>query len=451
MHTASLSISTSDTQKMERRRKVIVSSFIGTVLEWYDFYIYGTAATIVFGALFFPNLDPTSGMLASFAAYGIGFFLKPVGGVILSRFGDTIGRKKVMVVSLVTMGLATGSVGLLPTYNEIGVWAPILLVFLRLVQSIGAGAEYGGALTMIAEFSGKQKRGFLASLPALGVSLGILLGTGMFAALSTMQQEAFMAWGWRIPFLIGFTLAAVGLYMRLQAQETPAFEQLKQADRILRSPFTHVLKHEWRRLVIAAGARSAEAVGAQLFNVFAIAYCTKTLGMAPSVGLTGVMAANFIGLLVIPIGGLLSDRFGRKQVFLPSLIFLAAFAFPFFWLLDTKQPMLVLVAFVLAYGFGVKMIFATSGAYLTELFDVRTRSTGVTFARTISDPIAGMTPLIATALYAWSGAYWSVALFLIGFVGLAFACVAIGPETRTVEMADFADDSAGAVAAKRRR
>ena len=418
----------------ERQRKVIASSFVGTVLEWYDFYIYGTAATIVFGPLFFPDLEPTTGMLASFAAYGIGFFLKPVGGVILSRFGDTIGRKKVMVISLVTMGISTGAVGMLPTYAQIGLWAPLLLILLRLVQSIGAGAEYGGAVTMIAEFSEKNKRGFLASLPALGVSLGILAGTAMYAALSTMPKEAFMSWGWRIPFLIGFTLAGVGLYIRLQVHETPAFEKLKREQRILTSPVSYVLRHEWRRLLIAAGARSADAVGGQLFNVFAISYCTKTLGMPPSVGLTGVMLANFVGLGVIPLVGLACDRFGRKPVYLVGLAFLGAFAFPFFRLLETRQPFFVYMALILAYGVGVKIILSASGAYLTELFDVRTRSTGITFARTISDPLAGMTPLIATALFAWSGAYWSAAVFLMTFVGLAFVSVAVGPETRSTDM-----------------
>lgn len=442
MPTNVLPNSPSEPASPEHQHKVVVSSFVGTVLEWYDFYIYGTAATIVFGPLFFPNLDATTGMLASFAAYGVGFFLKPVGGVILSRFGDTIGRKRVMVISLVTMGIATGSVGLLPTYAQIGLWAPLLLVFLRLVQSIGAGAEYGGAVTMIAEFSGQQKRGLLASLPALGVSLGILAGTAMFAVLSTMPQEAFMQWGWRVPFLVGLTLAAVGLYMRLQVHESPAFEKLKLEQRILASPFSHVLKHEWRRLLIAAGARSADAVGGQLFNVFAIGYCTKTLGMPPSVGLTGVMLANLVGLGVIPVVGLLCDHLGRKPVYLAGLAFLATFAFPFFWLLETRQPILVFLALVLAYGLGVKTILSASGAYLTELFDVRTRSTGVTFARTISDPIAGMTPLIATALFAWSGAYWSVAVFLIVFVGVAFISVAVGPETRSVNMAQVETDAA---------
>ncbi len=416
------------------RRKVVVSSFIGTVLEWYDFYIYGTAATLVFDTLFFPNLDPANATLAAFAAYGIGFFLKPVGGVILSRFGDTLGRKKVLVASLVMMGIATGCIGLLPTYAAIGVWAPILLVALRLVQSIGAGAEFGGAITMIAEFSTPRQRGLLTSLPALGVSLGILIGTAMFAALSTMPREQFLQWGWRIPFLLGFLLAIVGIFMRMQVQETPAFERLKRTARIHPAPFSDVVRRQWKRLLIAAGARSADAVGGQLFNVFAISYCIKTLGLPASVGLTGVMLANLIGLAVIPLTGLLCDRFGRKPVYLAGLTLMAAFAFPFFWLANTKQPMLIYLALAIEYGIGVKVILATSGAYLAEIFDVRSRSTGVTLARTISDPLAGLTPLIATALLVWTGSYISVAGFLLLVVLIALTAVALGPETQKADI-----------------
>jgi MHS family shikimate/dehydroshikimate transporter-like MFS transporter len=419
----------------DHRRKVVLSSFVGTVLEWYDFYIYGTAATVVFGPLFFPNLDPTNATLAAFAAYGIGFFLKPVGGVILSRFGDTVGRKKVLVLSLVMMGLATGCIGLLPTYGEIGVLAPILLVALRLIQSIGAGAEFGGAITMIAEFSEPRQRGLLASLPALGVSLGILIGTAMFAGLSMLPQQDFMLWGWRIPFLIGFSLALVGIFMRLQVQESPAFEELKRRQLVHHAPLSDVVRRQWRRLLSAAGARSADAVGGQLFNVFAISYCTKTLALPASVGLTGVMLANLVGLGVIPLSGMLCDRLGRKPVYLGGLAFLAAFSFPFFWLANTREPWLIYLALILAYGVGVKVILATSGAYLTEMFDVRTRSTGVTLARTISDPLAGLTPLIATALLASTGAYWSVALFFLLFIILAFVAVALGPETQQVDIA----------------
>ncbi|QSE86739.1 MHS family MFS transporter (plasmid) [Rhodococcus koreensis] len=412
------------------QRKAVASSVVGTVLEWYDFYIYGTAATLVLGKLFFPDLSPLAGMLAAFATYGIGFFFKPVGGIILSRFGDTFGRKRVMILSLVAMGLATGAVGLLPTYEAIGVAAPVLLVLLRLIQSIGAGAEYGGAITLVSEYSTDKRRGLMASLPAMGVSLGILMGTGMFALLSLMPDDKFESWGWRIPFLIGFSLVAVGLYIRTQVDETPEFEKLKEENRIVKAPLRWLWSEQRRNLLIAAGARSADAVGGQLFNVFAIAYSTSYLDLPKHVGLTGVMAANLVGLVVIPFTGSIADKYGRRPVYLGGLAFLALFTFPFFWMVNTESYLLVVVALVLAYGFGVKVILSVSGAYLAELFDTRVRSSAVTTARTASDPIAGLTPLIATSLLAAAGSYWAVALFFLGFVLLAFYCVFIGPETQ---------------------
>ncbi|MEW1808762.1 MFS transporter [Pseudarthrobacter sp. NPDC080039] len=414
-------------------RKAVTASVVGTVLEWYDFYIYGTAATLVLGKLFFPAINPTAATLAAFATYGIGFFLKPVGGVVLSRFGDRYGRKRVMIISLIVMGLATGGVGLLPTYAQIGIGAPILLVLLRLLQSIGAGAEYGSAITMVAEFSSNRRRGLLASLPALGVSLGILLGTGIFALLSLLPQEAFQSWGWRVPFILGLSLVGVGLYMRLRVPESPEFAELTAENKIVKAPIKHLWKTQRRNLFLAAGARSADAVGGQLYNVFAITYCTEFLKLPAYVGLTGVMAANFVGLAVIPLAGVLCDRFGRRPVYLSGLAFLALFAFPFFWMLETREFPLVVIALVLAYGLGVKVILSTSGAYLAELFDAKVRNSAVTLARTASDPIAGVTPLIATALLAATASYWSVSVFLLVFLAIAFLCVYIGPETRPNE------------------
>lgn len=422
-------------------RKAVVSSAIGTVLEWYDFYIYGTAATLVLGKLFFPSLSPVAASLAAFVTYGIGFFFKPVGGIILSKFGDTIGRKRVMIITLVGMGLATGAIGVLPTYRTIGVLAPILLVLLRLVQSIGAGAEYGGAITLVAEYASTRRRGLMASLPAMGVSLGVMLGTGIFSLLAMMSTEAFNAWGWRIPFLIGFALVFLGLYTRTQVEETPAFEKLQAEDQVVKSPLRYLWRHERRNLLIGAGARSADAVGGQLFIVFAIAYCTTYLHLPASTGLLGVAIANVVGLAVIPLTGLICDRFGRRPVYLAGLTFLALFIFPFFWMLNTKSFPLIVIALALAYGVGVKIILSVSGAYLAELFDTRVRSSGVTAARTASDPLAGLTPLIATAMLTAAG-YWSVALFTMVFTLIAFVCVYAGPKAKAAIIAGVDDDRA---------
>ncbi|MTD54490.1 MFS transporter [Amycolatopsis pithecellobii] len=418
----------SPTTDKRGRTRAVASNLIGTVLEWYDFYVYGTATSLALGTLFFPSVSAVAGTLAAFATYAIGFVLRPVAGVVLARWGDVIGRKNVMVICLILMGIATGGIGLLPTYTKVGVLAPILLVVLRLVQSIGAGAEYGTAITMSAEYSTARRRGLLASMPALGVSLGILLGTGVFATLSGLGKTEFLAWGWRIPFLIGFLLVFVGLYIRLRVDESPEFTALKKTGTVVRNPIRELLRTHRKRVVLAALARSTDAVGSQIFNVFAISYCTSSLKMPAAPALTGVMAGNLVGLLVIPLAGRCADRWGRRPVFLTGLFSVAVFGFPFFWLLQTRNPLLVVVALVLVYGIGVKIALSVSGAYLAEMFEPRVRNSGVNLARSASDPIAGFTPLIATGLLAVAG-YWAVGVLVVGTALISAAAVIAGPET----------------------
>jgi MFS family permease len=415
------------------RTRAIASNLIGTVLEWYDFYIYGTATALAFGSLFFPSSSALAGTLAAFATYAIGFVLRPIAGVVLARWGDTVGRKNVMVLCLVLMGLATGGIGLLPTYSQIGVLAPILLVLLRLIQSIGAGAEYGTAITMSAEYADDRRRGLLSSTPALGVSLGILLGTGVFSALSGLPEEAFLAWGWRVPFLIGFALVFVGLYIRLRVDESPEFRRLEQAGDVARRPMRELLRTHPRHVVLAAVARATDAVGGQVFNVFAITYCTVELGMPAGTALTGIMVANLVGLAVIPLAGQWADHWGRRPVFLTGLLLVAAATFPFFWLLQTRNPVLVVLALVVVYGIGVKIALSVSGAYLAEMFEPRVRNSGVNLARTASDPLAGLTPLIATGLLAAAGSYWAVAVFVVVTALASAAAVLASPDRERVD------------------
>jgi MFS family permease len=396
-----------------KRKRAIRANLIGTVLEWYDFYIYGTATALAFGPLFFPSVDPVTGAFSAFATYAIGFVIRPIAGIYLARWGDTIGRKKVMVICLMLMGIATGLIGVLPTYSQVGMLAPVLLLALRLVQSIGAGAEYGTAVTMSSEFSRPGRRAFAASTPALGVSLGVLLGTGVFAILGSLPRDVFLSWGWRVPFLIGFALVFVGLYIRLRVDESPEFVQLQSGAAVVRAPLRELLRSHRRNVTLASLARASDAVGSQIFNVFTISYTTTQLGMDPGPALTGVMVANLAGLLVIPAAGRLADRFGFKPVFLVGLTVLTVGAFPFFWLLDTRDPVLVVLALLVMYGGGVKIVLSVSGVYLSSMFEARVRNTGVNFARSLSDPLAGFTPLIATSLLVLSGgASWTLGGFV---------------------------------------
>ncbi|HWD01954.1 MAG TPA: MFS transporter [Amycolatopsis sp.] len=432
------------------RTRAIASSLIGTVLEWYDFYIYGTATSLAFGTLFFPSSSALAGTLAAFATYAIGFVLRPVAGVVLARWGDTIGRKNVMVICLVLMGIATGCIGLLPTHAQVGALAPILLVFLRLLQSIGAGAEYGTAITMSAEYATGRRRGLLASTPAFGVCLGIMLGTGVFTALSGLPKQAFLEWGWRIPFFVGFVLVLIGLYIRLRVDESPEFTELKRTGAVARSPIRELLRTHRKHTLLAAVARSTDAVGGQILNVFVISYCTSKLGMPAATALAGVTIAQFAALIVIPLAGRAADKWGRRPVFLTGLLFVAAYSFPFFWLLMTRDPVIVVVAVVL-FGIGVDIALSVSGAYLAEMFDPQVRNSGVTLARTAADPLAGFTPLIATALLALAGSYWGVGVFVVATALASATAVFFSPETRESAPRDHqategrADRSAGAV------
>ncbi|HWD80029.1 MAG TPA: MFS transporter [Kribbella sp.] len=412
------------------RRRAVAANLIGTVLEWYDFYIYGTATALVFAPLFFPAGNASAGTLAAFATYAIGFVFRPVAGMVLARWGDTIGRKRLLIFCLVLMGTSTGAIGLLPTYHQAGLFAPILLVVLRLLQSLGAGAEYGTAVTMTSEHSTAERRGLVSTVPALGVALGVMLGTGVVTLVTELPREDFLGWGWRLPFLVGFCLVFVGLYFRLHVEESPEFKRLRDSGTVAPSPLRELFRARRRHLVLAALARSTEAVCAQLFNVFAISYCTGHLGMSAGPALTGVLLGNVFGLAVIPLSGHLADRVGRRPVFLFGLLFIAAFAFPFFWLLQSRNPLAVVLALVLAYGLGVKVILAVSGAYLSEMFEPHIRNTGVNVARSISDPLGGFTPLIASALVAATGSYWLIGVLLLAIALTSAGAVAASPETR---------------------
>ena len=417
--------------------QVIGASVIGTIMEWYDFFIFAAAAALVFPALFFPEREPLTGTLLAFGTYGLGFFARPVGGIIFGNLGDKIGRKTVLVITLLLMGIATTLIGVLPTFERLGLWAAVLLIALRILQGLGAGAEFGGAVIMAAEYSPQGKRGLYASLPCTGVAIGLLLSSGVFSLFAALPEEQFLAWGWRVPFLLSIVVVAVGLYVRLRILETPVFSQVKETDTVIETPVLEVVRSQPRNLLVAIGARFSENGNAYIIQTFTLTYVATQLGMSDNVALRGVLIASAIGIFTIPLFGALSDRVGRRPVYMFGSAFLALFSFPFFWLLNTETSVLIWLAIVLANSVGVYSMFSPQAAYFAELFDTRVRYSGLALAREVSAPLAGgIAPFIATYLLSRTGTYWPIALYMIVLALISLVALAFGPETYRRRMSE---------------
>ena len=383
-------------------RRVVAASFIGTTIEWYDFFLYGTAAALVFGDLFFPGSTPLIGTLSAFGTFAVGFAARPLGGVIFGHFGDRIGRKTMLVLSLMIMGVATFLIGCLPTHASIGIAAPILLVLLRFAQGIGVGGEWGGAVLMAVESAPKGKRGLFGAFPQMGVPAGLLLSTVVFTVVQNMTSEdQFMAWGWRIPFLVSIVLVAVGLFVRLALAESPAFKAVKESKAEVDIPFVEVVKTHKRDVLTAMGMRIAENGTFYVLTVFVLAYGEETLKLGKNTMLTGVIIAAALGFSTIPLYGRLSDAVGRKKLYMSGAVFSLLFAFPFFWLVDTKEPALIWLAIVLGINIGHDLMYGPQGAYFSELFGTRVRYTGASVGYQLASVFAGgFAPLISVALLA---------------------------------------------------
>jgi metabolite-proton symporter len=411
-------------------RRVVIASFIGTTIEWYDFFLYGTAAALVFNKLFFPNFDALAGTMAAFATYAVGFFARPLGGIVFGHYGDKIGRKSMLVTTLMLMGVATVLIGLLPTYEQIGVAAPILLVTLRFVQGFGVGGEWGGAVLMAVEHGHESKRGFHASWVQAGVPVGLLLANGVFHLASSMDEKAFLAWGWRIPFLLGILLLGVGMFIRLKIMESPIFTEAKAADPGPKVPILAVLRDHPRNVVLAMGARFAENAFFYIFTVLVLSYGSQQLGMAKGSLLNAVLLGSAVQLIAIPYFGALSDKLGRRPVYLGGALFLTAFAFPFFWMLETRQTGLVMAAVVIGL-IGHAAMYGPQAAFFSELFGTRVRYSGASLGYQLASPLAGgLAPLIATALLEHSGGKpWPVATYLIVMAAITLVSVWLVEET----------------------
>jgi metabolite-proton symporter len=426
-------------------RRVAFASCIGATIEWYDFFLYGVVTPLVFNKLFFPNFDPLVGTLLAYGTFFVGFVSRPIGGIIFGHYGDRIGRKAVLVLTLLIMGVATFLIGILPTYQSVGVWAPVLLLVLRVLQGLGIGGEWGGAVLMAVEHSPEGRRGFYGSWPQIGVPAGLLLSSGIVALLSMMPDQAFLDWGWRIAFLFSAILVAVGLYIRLTILETPAFAQIKEAGSEAKVPFLELLRGHRRNILLGLGARFIEGVTFNTFGVFSIAYVTTVLGLPRQTALTAVILASAIMIAMLPVCGMLSDRFGRRLVFGGGAILIALLVVPAFAVMNTRETGLIWLMVALLLGVIYPLIYGPQAALFSELFDTRVRYTGISFVYQFSGIFAsGLTPLVATELLRiGEKAPWYLAAYIVMVALISAACVALMPETHRRDMSvDEATDSA---------
>jgi metabolite-proton symporter len=395
--------------------RVLIASLVGSSIEWFDYFLYGTMAALVFNQLFFVNEDPTVGLLLAYASFALSFFIRPFGGIIFSHIGDRIGRKKTLVLTLSLMGAATFAMGILPTYQAIGVAAPIILIALRLIQGLGIGGEWGGALLLATEYAPPERRGFFGSIPQMGVTIGMVMGTLALWLMSLLPEQQFMSWGWRVPFIFSALLVAFGLWIRKGIDETPEFKEVQQKGEIPKLPIVDTLRYYWKEVLITIGAKVVETAPFYIFSTFIVSYATSTLGFSRSAVLGSVMVSTVITTILIPIMGSLSDRVGRKKMYIAGTLAMMAFAFPYFWMIHQGSVLMLVLATIIGLGIIWAPITAVLGTMFSEIFDAKVRYTGVSLGYQIGAAIAGGTaPLVATALLAsFDNSYVPVALYIM--------------------------------------
>ena len=420
-------------------QKVIAASLIGSVIEWYDFFIYGTAAALIFGQLFFPGSDPLIGTLYSFGTYAVGFIARPIGGVFCGHYGDKIGRKSMLVMTLIVMGVATTLVGLLPTYESIGIWAPILLVVLRFLQGFAVGGEWGGATLMAVEYAPPGRRGFFGSWPGMGIPAGLVVATAVFTVFSSLPPEQFLSWGWRVPFLVSIVLVAVGLFVRLKILETPAFQQMQESGGSSELPVVDVFRYHWRSLLLTMGAFFLLNGGFYVTVTFMLAYGTQNIGVDSGTMLTGVLIAGIVQIFAIGAFAALSDRVGRRPVYLGGAVFLLLFSFPLFWMVNTGVAPLIWLAMSIALV-ALGAMYGPSGAFFSELFSTRVRYSGASLGYQLASAVAGgFAPVIAVALLSAYG-YPAVALYMIVMALITITAVYLATETYQRDISEYGAD-----------
>ncbi|TBM73989.1 MFS transporter, partial [Mycolicibacterium smegmatis] len=394
--------------------RVAVASFIGTTVEFYDFLIYGTAAALVFPKLFFPQASPAAGILLSFATFGVGFIARPLGGIVFGHFGDRIGRKRMLVYSLVGMGVSTVLIGLLPSYAQIGLAAPVLLTVLRLCQGFAVGGEWGGATLMAVEHASADRRGFYGAFPQMGAPAGTASATLAFFLASQLPDAQFLAWGWRLPFLFSAALIVIGLVIRLKLTESPEFAAVVQNSAVRRMPIVEAFRRHWRQIVLVAGAYLSQGVFAYICVAYLVSYATTAAGIDRTAALFGVFVAALVAVAAYPAFGAWSDVVGRKRLFLVGVALMAASVFPVFALIDTGSALLFGVALVLVFGLAMAPAAGVTGALFSLAFDADVRYSGVSIGYTLSQVLgSAFAPTIAAALYAAAQSSDSIAWYLV--------------------------------------
>ncbi|MFJ2725418.1 MFS transporter [Streptomyces collinus] len=425
-------------------KRIVAASLIGTTIEWYDFFLYGSAAALVFNKLFFPDSDPLVGTLLSFLTYAVGFAARPLGALVFGHYGDRLGRKRLLVLSLVMMGGATFAIGLLPTHASVGTAAPVLLTVLRLVQGFALGGEWGGAVLLVSEHGDARRRGFWASWPQTGAPAGQLLATGVLSLLTAvLSDDAFGTWGWRIPFLLSGLLVMVGLWIRLSVDESPVFKEALERSESRRKqgeaeklPLVSVLRHHWRDVLVAMGARMAENISYYVITAFILVYATTSAGVSKQTALNAVLIGSAVHFAVIPAWGALSDRVGRRPVYLLGAAGIGLWMFPFFALVDRGSFGYLLLAVTVGLILHGAM-YAPQAAFFAEMFATRMRYSGASIGAQFASVAAGApAPLIATALLADYDSSTPIALYVIAAAVLTLVAVGVARETRHRDLAE---------------
>ena len=426
----------SEVEHQSALRRAVIASTVGTTIEWYDFLIYSTVTGLVFNKVYFPGSDPWIGTLQAFGVYFIGFVARPIGAAIFGHYGDRIGRKATLIVTLLMTGISTAAVGLVPGYDSIGIWGAVILTLLRLIQGIGVGGEWGGSVLLAMEWSRTNKnRGFISSWPQFGAPAGLFLANVAVLFFSWYSGDQFLTWGWRIPFLASIVMVAVGLWIRLGILETPVFQRILAEKKVERAPILEVIKRQPRQIILSALVRMAEQGPAYVFNAFVVSYGTLVLGASRNLLLSGLVAMTALGFLTVPIAGMLTDRIGRRNVLMSGAVFVAVFGFIYFAMLDTKVPELIFIAMALSF-IPIMVMYAAEAALIAEAFTPRLRYSGASLGYQLASIIAGgPAPFIATWLFSTYHSSLPISLYICICAAISICAALLLPDRTNTDVA----------------